>query len=239
MVRRRRRNVALPKNGSGDLRVRCCAWEGGVCMKRVFTLLACSSAFAGACLLIAAEKHPSDKEAKESSDYNEQRSFAQPVRDDPVGKEIATDRAFWGAPPLMPHSFAGDRDGAYCLTCHAQENRIEKRQQAIAPVPHAEFSQCQQCHVNGSKKAVSEFAESLFVGLDFPGKGSRANDYAPPAMPHKTFMRENCLSCHGPAGNQKIETPHPYRSQCQQCHVPDATKNYDRPLPWAELDGEL
>ena len=211
-------------------------------MKRVLTVTAWMTAFAGACLIFAADKEPGSNEPTEagaSSDYNVKRSFAQPVREDPVGTEITADRAFWGAPPVMPHTFAGDLDGKYCLTCHAQENRIEKRQQAIAPVPHAEFSQCQQCHVNGSDKTVTEFGETLFVGLDFPGKGSRANDYAPPTMPHKKFMRENCLSCHGPAGKQKIATPHPYRSQCQQCHVPDASKNYDRPVPWAELDGEL
>jgi cytochrome c-type protein NapB len=208
-------------------------------MKRISFLLMIASVLAGACFLIAADRDPAAQEAKGSTDYNLHRSFAQPVREDPVGKEITSDRAFWGAPPLMPHTFAGDLDGKYWLTCHAQENRIEKRQQAIAPVPHAEFSQCQQCHVNGSDKTVPEYGETLFVGLDFPGRGTRAHGYAPPTMPHKTFMRENCLSCHGPAGKQKIESPHPFRSQCQQCHVPDASKNYDRPVPWADLQGEL
>jgi len=192
---------------------------------------------AGACLLFAAEKPAGEVDVAQI--YNLKRSFAQPVREDPVGTEITVDRAFWGAPPPMPHTFTGDRDGKYCLSCHAQKTRIEKRQQAIAPVPHSEFSQCQQCHVNGSDKSVEVFRETSFVGLDFPGKGTRAHDYAPPTMPHKTFMRENCLSCHGPSGKQNIESPHPYRSQCRQCHVPDASKNYDRPVPWAELDGEL
>lgn len=193
----------------------------------------------GACLLIAADRQPVGSDEESAPAYNAKRSFAQPVREDPVGKKVTTDRSFWGAPPPMPHTFTGDRDGKYCLTCHARENRIEKRQQAIAPVPHAEFSQCQQCHVNGSDKTVEVFRETLFVGLDFPGKGTRAHDYAPPTMPHKTFMRDNCLACHGPSGKQMVATPHPYRSQCQQCHVSDATKNYDRPVPWAELDGEL
>jgi len=178
--------------------------------------------------------------------YHEIRSFAQPVRPDPVGTNIMVSRAFWGAPPPMPHGFPEPKDdGRFCLSCHARENRIEKRQQAIVPVPHAEFSQCQQCHVpkhddlSDPSGTVSLFALNTFVGLDFPGKGTRAHPYAPPTIPHKTFMRDNCLSCHGPAGKQRIATPHPYRSQCQQCHVPDASKNYDRPLPWSELDGEL
>jgi nitrate reductase cytochrome c-type subunit len=208
-------------------------------MRNTFSILTGVAMLTGACLLIAADKEPAGADEKPSSAYNAKRSFAQPVREDPVGKKITTDRSFWGAPPPMPHTFTGDRDGKYCLTCHARETRIEKRQQAIAPVPHAEFSQCQQCHVNGSDKSVEVFRETLFVGLDFPGKGTRAHDYAPPTIPHKTFMRDNCLSCHGPAGKQKIESPHPYRSQCQQCHVSDATNNYDRPVPWAELDGEL
>lgn len=171
--------------------------------------------------------------------YRASRSFAQPVRPDPVGTNITTDRAFWGAPPPMPHGFMGERDGKLCLSCHARETRIEKRQQAIVPVPHAEFSQCQQCHVNGTDKSLAAFRASLFIGLDFPGKGTRAHPFAPPTIPHKTFMRDNCLSCHGPSGKQKIASPHPFRSQCQQCHLPDASKNYDRPLPWEELHGEL
>lgn len=171
--------------------------------------------------------------------YTQPRSFAQPIRPDVLGTNITADRAFLGAPPVMPHTFAGDRDGRYCLECHARETRIENRQQAIAPVPHAEYSQCQQCHVNGADKSVGLFRASDFLGLDFPGKGTRAHPLAPPTIPHKTFMRDNCLSCHGPTGKQRIATPHPWRSQCQQCHVPDASKNYDRPLPWEDLKGDL
>lgn len=167
------------------------------------------------------------------------RSFAQPIRPDPVGTNVTANRSFWGAPPVMPHGFAGDRDGHYCLECHARKTRIEKRQQAIAPVPHTEYTQCQQCHVKGTDRSGAVFRESAFVGLDFPGKGTRAHALAPPTIPHKTFMRDNCLSCHGPAGKQRIKSPHPYRSQCQQCHVPDATKNHDRPVPWSELKGEF
>lgn len=187
-------------------------------------------------LVVAGLIHAADSPAPA---YNAQRSFAQPIRENPVGTNVATTRAFFGAPPVMPHTFAGDRDGRYCLECHARVTRIEKRQNAIVPVPHAEFSQCQQCHVSGVDKSGAVFRENSFVGLDLPGKGTRAHPFAPPTIPHKTFMRDNCLSCHGPAGKQRIASPHPIRSQCQQCHVPDASKNYDRPLPWAELDGKL
>lgn len=173
------------------------------------------------------------------SAYVQPRSFAQPIRPDPVGTNLPNRAAFWGAPPLMPHTFAGDRDGRYCLECHARKTRIEKRYNAIVPVPHAEYTQCQQCHVSGVDRSDAVFRENSFVGLERPGKGTRAHPMAPPTVPHKTFMRDNCLSCHGPTGRQRIASPHPYRSQCQQCHVTDATKNYDRPLDWADLDGRL
>lgn len=195
--------------------------------------------WAGLWLSGAADPAPAGGLATPPAETPIVRSFAQPVREVAVGKKLPTNRAFLGAPPPNPHAFTGDRDGAQCLSCHARENRIEKRQQAIAPVPHAEFTQCQGCHVNGSATAVAEFRANDFVGLDDPGKGTRAHPLAPPTIPHKTFMRDNCLSCHGPAGKQRIATPHPARSQCQQCHVSDATRNYDRPVPWAELHGEL
>lgn len=188
---------------------------------------------AGFCLVLAADKEPAEElvpPLESSEAYRVDRVFAMEDREDPVGVKITEDRAFWGAPPVMPHSFSSEQDGRFCLTCHATENRVELRQQAISPVPHAEFSQCQQCHVRQVDTEIVLLGESnSFVGLDFPGKGTRAHDYAPPTMPHKTFMRDNCMSCHGPSGEQRIQTPHPFRSQCLQCHVPDASKNYTWP----------
>ncbi len=161
--------------------------------------------------------------------YQENRQFDMLALSDqrrgPVGTNLWPARAFWGAPPLMPHSFAGERDGRYCLECHAREDRIEKRQKAIAPVPHAEFTQCQQCHVSGVRRDLPPFRENEFVGWSLPGKGSRAHPLAPPTVPHALFMRENCLSCHGPTGHHRIATPHPWRSQCLQCHVPERDRD--------------
>jgi nitrate reductase cytochrome c-type subunit len=204
---------------------------------RTLSLLAATLAVAGLARFSAAENAGAASAGPPA--YNESRRFAQPIRETTVGTGRLGDRAFLGAPPPMPHTFAGDRDGRYCFECHARVNRVEKRHSAIAPVPHAEFSQCQQCHVSGVNKTLAPFRDTSFVGLDLPGKGTRAHAYAPPTVPHKTFMRENCLSCHGPSGKQRIASPHPWRSQCQQCHVPDAAKNYDRPLPWEKLGGNL
>ncbi len=142
--------------------------------------------------------------------------------------ESLTDRAFWGAPPPMPHRFTKEWDAENCLQCHANKNDIVKRQQAISPVPHAQLSQCQQCHVRAVDPDAPLFTLSNFVGLGYPGKGSRATPGAPPTIPHQTFMREHCLSCHGSSGEQRIETPHPYRSQCRQCHVSQIDREYSR-----------
>lgn len=173
-----------------------------------------------------------------SPEAGSERDFRQPIRDAAVGKEITASRAYWGAPPPVPHSIRSERSSASCLECHALENRIEKRQQAIAPLPHAEFSQCLQCHVKAEPKA-EPFRQNDFVGLDFPGKGVRAYAQAPPTIPHKLFMRENCLSCHGPTGMARVRVTHPERSQCVQCHLPEASNEYSRPVEWQKMHGQL
>lgn len=140
------------------------------------------------------------------------------------------DRAFWGAPPPIPHRVKSERNSASCLECHSLERRVGRGQRATAPVPHAEFSQCMQCHVKGYEgRHEPPFVENSFVGLASPGPGSRAHPYAPPTMPHRLFLRENCLSCHGPKGDTRLQTSHPDRSQCLQCHVPEAVVDYTRP----------
>ncbi len=173
--------------------------------------------------------------ASEIVAVNQPRDFSQTARASTSGERPTTDRAFLYAPPPIPHSILTENDSNYCLKCHALENRVSEHHMAIAPVPHAEFSQCLQCHVKGDDKSIAPFRENEFVGLDFPGGGMQANVYAPPTIPHKTFMRENCLSCHGPTGDRTIRTPHPERTQCQQCHVPEASQSYTRPIEWTSL----
>lgn len=130
------------------------------------------------------------------------------------------DRAFFGAPPPVPHFWLTEDDNKSCLQCHAREFRIEKRHQPIRPVPHSEYSQCMQCHVRGNRPDVKPFVETGFVGLGLPGKGQRAHPLAPPTIPHPTLLRDNCLACHGPTGGYtEIRTTHPHRTQCRQCHV--------------------
>ncbi|MBI4352466.1 MAG: hypothetical protein HY593_00920 [Candidatus Omnitrophica bacterium] len=113
------------------------------------------------------------------------------------------------APPVIPH----EADLGDCLDCHASH-------EVGAPmIPHKVFAHCRQCHVPQSD--VDVFRANAFVGIREPGKLPRAHEKAPPAVPHRVFMRENCLACHDPeARPDVIHTTHPQRMHCLQCHVP-------------------
>jgi cytochrome c-type protein NapB len=130
-------------------------------------------------------------------------------------------RAYDGAPPTIPHqSF-----GAACAACH------NERGQAVAGVgfapasPHDDTSmaggtqRCVQCH-------VFVVTDDLFVGSEYEGvgqalaAGDRATPGAPPRIPHRILMRENCIACHdGPGAREQIRTSHAERWRCRQCHV--------------------
>jgi len=130
-------------------------------------------------------------------------------------------RAYDGAPPVIPHASFGTN----CSACHnAQGMPVEGTGYAPAS-PHegtdkaGATTRCQQCHV-----FVTD--DDLFVSSDFVGlqqdlrRGGRLNPIAPPTIPHRTLMRENCLACHaGPGARQEIVTSHPERTRCRQCHV--------------------
>jgi cytochrome c-type protein NapB len=65
-------------------------------------------------------------------------------------------------------------------------------------------------------------AETAFVGVYRAGPGERANPGAPPTIPHHTWMRENCNSCHGLVTRPGTRTTHPWLTNCTQCHAPSA-----------------
>ena len=149
----------------------------------------------------------------------------------------AARRAYDGAPPTVPHA----PFGASCEACH------DARGQAVPGVgfapasPHVgtpyegETSRCRQCHV--FRTTEESFVESGFVGLAQDlSPGDRATAGAPPRIPHRLLMRENCAACHtGPAAREEIRTTHPERGRCRQCHVPlNATDEFAsgaRPRP--------
>lgn len=125
-------------------------------------------------------------------------------------------RAFYTAPPVIPHEVTDQQSNKECLYCHQDVLHIEGR--TSVKTPHPKFSNCQQCHVQGKDMKIS--VKTFWQGLEEPQKGSRAFEGAPPTMPHRLFMRKNCLSCHGPDNSDKaLRTSHPERVNCLQCHV--------------------
>ena len=134
-------------------------------------------------------------------------------------------RAFEGAPPTIPHPI-GDGSAEACLACHERGARIGE---ALAPpMSHTPYTMCTQCHVVQAPrpfgKQVVSFvsAGSSFEGVraaPAPHTGIRG---APPQIPHASFMRERCQSCHGADGRPGLQTSHPERASCQQCHAASA-----------------
>lgn len=141
-------------------------------------------------------------------------------------------RAYDGAPPTVPHPVA-QRDVGSCLSCHQQGLSVGGK--TASAMSHDFKSQCLQCHAQeGGTGAAGDvlladalagqgtYGRNVFAGYRGPTTGERAWNIAPPEIPHRTFMRENCLSCHAEGGSAPLRTTHPERASCQQCHAPSA-----------------
>lgn len=131
-------------------------------------------------------------------------------------------RAFNGAPPTVPHPI--DQQSAQaCIACHT--NGIQTETLRIPRMSHQFLENCTQCHVENSPQhtPATLFRETTFEGLPAPTAGPRAYEGAPPQIPHSTWMRVDCMSCHGPTGLHGIRSTHPWRQNCQQCHAPSST----------------
>ena len=139
-------------------------------------------------------------------------------------EERAQLRAYFGAPPVIPHEIAQFESAADCLNCHGNQPETDEGNPGV---PHAHLASCTQCHVIQEAELFSELdtAGNEFRGLAEPTSGRRAWAGAPPTIPHATLMRSACLTCHGPAGHRGIRTSHPERLSCQQCHAPSAGWN--------------
>lgn len=142
-------------------------------------------------------------------------------------RQRAARRAYDGAPPVVPHPIV-QQSAAACLACHGPGLAIKDR--VASKMSHALHASCTQCHVPSVGPGIPVEASALgepitdneFVGLTAPSKGQRAWAQAPPTVPHSTWMRSDCMSCHGPQGLFGLRTPHPDRQSCLQCHVPNA-----------------
>jgi nitrate reductase (cytochrome), electron transfer subunit len=127
----------------------------------------------------------------------------------------AKNRAYDGAPPTIPHPVEA-QSAASCLTCHGEGLKVGDR--IASRISHAHMTNCTQCHVEQSRVPV----ENAFAGVFRAGPGGRASPGAPPTIPHHTWMRENCASCHGLVTRSGIRTTHPWLTNCAQCHAPSA-----------------
>jgi cytochrome c-type protein NapB len=134
-------------------------------------------------------------------------------------------RAFEGAPPAIPHPIS-QGGAAECLACH--EDGFQLGTRIARPVPHAALTSCTQCHVTTQAAfTLTPASDAAKAATDFasaspPAYGKRAYEGAPPTLPHSTWMREECMACHGPAGAPGLRTSHPERQSCTQCHAPSA-----------------
>ncbi|MCG8509435.1 MAG: nitrate reductase cytochrome c-type subunit [Rhodospirillales bacterium] len=133
-------------------------------------------------------------------------------------------RAFNGAPPVIPHAI-DQQAVASCLACHGNGMRVGD---VVAPImSHETLPNCTQCHVESTNRSLPprsglRVGANRFAGQAAPGPGERAWPGAPPIVPHTTWMRENCMSCHGTLAQQGLRTTHPWRTSCLQCHAPSA-----------------
>ncbi len=141
----------------------------------------------------------------------------------------ASRRAYDGAPPRVPHSVRQD-SAPECLACH--EEGLRFRGLLATPMSHTSYMSCTQCHVvteapmpGGADLPPDPRAVgNTFSGLSSLESGPRAWAIAPPRIPHRTFMRETCDSCHGVNGRAALRSSHPARENCQQCHASSAER---------------
>ncbi|GIK17973.1 MAG: hypothetical protein DYG93_04020 [Leptolyngbya sp. PLA2] len=150
-------------------------------------------------------------------------------------EERATLRAYEGAPPVIPHP-VGELKYQACRACHAQGLRAGEQIARMAS--HTHLTNCTQCHVEAAGMFLGDGGgpRNSFEGLRPSGYGStRAWAGAPPVIPHTTFMRTNCVSCHGEHGYDGWKPDHLDRTNCVQCHAPAASLDQLSPTFGEEL----
>lgn len=150
-------------------------------------------------------------------------------------EERAVLRAYEGAPPVIPHP-VGQLKYQTCRACHAQGLRAGDQIARMAS--HTHLTNCTQCHVEAAGLFLGDDGGpgNSFTGLRASGYGStRAWAGAPPVIPHTTFMRTNCVSCHGEHGYDGWKPDHLDRTNCVQCHAPAANLDQLSPAFGEEL----
>ena len=127
----------------------------------------------------------------------------------------AKNRAYDGAPPTIPHPVSTPSANG-CLACHGEGVKVGDR--IASKMSHPLMTNCTQCHVEQTPVPT----DTTFIGLFRSGPGERASPGAPPTIPHHTWMRQECTSCHGLVTRPGTRTTHPWLTNCTQCHAPSA-----------------
>jgi cytochrome c-type protein NapB len=124
----------------------------------------------------------------------------------------------------VPHPIE-QRSADACLACH--EKGLVAGERRAPAISHRAMTNCTQCHVEARDPAAAPPAPAdvanTFAGLASPSGGARVHEGAPPTMPHGSWMRERCNSCHGASGHRGLQTSHLERRSCEQCHGSSAT----------------
>lgn len=175
------------------------------------------------------QSSPLDDQLLRDFQFDRPGIFDPVVRSEPMKlaalADRARNRAYDGAPPTVPHP-VDPLSSASCLSCHGEGLLVGNR--VASRMSHRHLSNCTQCHVSqqadvpgaGGDEGIAEF-----VGVYRAGPGERASAGAPPTIPHHTWMRDNCASCHGTITRAGTRTTHPWLSNCVQCHAPAADRD--------------
>ena len=155
-----------------------------------------------------------------------------PVMDEDARKKAValrtSRRAYDGAPPVIPHAIE-TIDVRSCVACHGEGDGLLVAGKKVPVMSHPMLQNCTQCHAPSvakdylaSDKDAGLKVANYFKGVSSPGSGKKAYDSAPPVIPHRLNMRQNCMACHGNGMTEAISTSHPQRKNCLQCHAPNA-----------------
>ena len=130
--------------------------------------------------------------------------------------ERAARRAYYGAPPIIPHEIPVEDVGPkVCLSCHLRGGYVAKWD-AFAPLtPHPDWQSCWQCHV--PRSGAKPFRGNDFAPLTPPELPTSALPGAPPPIPHEVQRRTNCTACHNShASPDPLKSDHTERQHCRQ-----------------------